>query len=515
MTEIEAKFIIRRPEQLQKALRALSAHGYTISEQGASQHVDCYYDTQNWSIVAAGWACRLRHRDDANTLTLKSLDGVDTDNNVFVRAEINQRLAPQELTSPLHVPRGQVRDELDGVLKGMDAEELFRVSSRRTIYALEKLSPSPVRLELDLDHTCIEADKRTEKASGRLDFTELELELKSGDAADVVFAARLLRDEAGLTPAQFSKFERGLQAAGVELDAILCTTEGHALTEDDPVLRLLYRYLDEQLQIIRRQHPRALEGIDPEGVHQMRVSSRRLRALLKAFKAFFGKDVVDRFNRELRWLAKNLGRARDADVTEHGARGAEHVAADHYEQFLEEETISAYEHLVQILQSDRCAGLEDDLGLLVSAGPTPDMQERFGTFSIRDCAREYVGAALRKLLAHGDRIDADSPAKRLHNLRLETKRFRYLLDFFSTVQPEKWAETTEAVKQLQDVLGEHQDAVTAQAQLSDYAASVPMDESGRDKLLATGRLMQKEDERITATRQHFATTWSDFKALVA
>ena len=40
MTEIEAKFIIRRPEQLQKALRVLAAHGYTISEHGASQHVD-------------------------------------------------------------------------------------------------------------------------------------------------------------------------------------------------------------------------------------------------------------------------------------------------------------------------------------------------------------------------------------------------------------------------------------------------------------------------------------------
>ena len=515
MTEIEAKFIIRRPEQLQEALRVLSAHGYTVAEQGASQHVDCYYDTQDWSIVAAGWACRLRHRDDADTLTLKSLHGADTDSNVFVRAEINQRTTPREITSPLRLPRGPVRDELDDILDGMDAEELFRVSSRRTIYELEKSSPSPVRLELDLDETRIEADKRTEKASGRLDFTELELELKSGDAADVESAAGLLRDEAGLTPAQFSKFERGLQAAGVELDAILCKTEGHALTEDDPVLRLLYRYLDEQSRIIRRQHPRALEGIDPEGVHQMRVSSRRLRALFKAFKAIFGKDVVARFNSELRWLAKNLGRARDADVTEQGARGAEHVAADHYEQFLEEETISAYEHLVEILQSNRCAALEDDLARLVSAGPTPDMQERVGSLSIRDCAREYVGAALRKLLAHGDRIDANSPAKRLHKLRLETKRFRYLLDFFSTVQPEKWAETTEAVKQLQDVLGEHQDAVTAQAQLSDYAAMVPMDESGRDKLLATGRLMQKEDERIAATRQQFAATWSDFKALVA
>ena len=76
-------------------------------------------------------------------------------------------------------------------------------------------------------------------------------------------------------------------------------------------------------------------------------------------------------------------------------------------------------------------------------------------------------------------------------------------------------ENTATLLQLQDVLGEHQDAVTAQARLSDYAALVPMDESGRDKLLATGRLMQKEDERIAATRQQFVATWSVFREMVA
>ena len=513
MTEIEAKFIIRRPAQLQKALEVLSAHGFTITEQGLSQHVDCYYDTQDWSILGAGWACRLRHRDDADTLTLKSLRGAGGDGSVFVREEVNQRMKAGAFTSRFHLPRGAVRDALGDIPGDIQVEELFRVTSRRTMYKLEKPAPSTVCLELDFDVSRIEAEKRTEKASGCLAFSELELELKSGDATDVESTAELLRDEANLTPARFSKFERGLQASGVELDDILQKTQPLTLTEDDPVLRLLYHYLGEQLHVIRRQHPRALEGIDPEGVHQMRVASRRFRAVLKAFKAILGSDVVAGFNSELRWLAKNLGRARDADVTEQGTADDERIAADHYAQFLEEETISAYEHLVEILQTDRCAALEDELSRFIAAGPTPDMRERVGNLSIRDCAREYIDAALKKLVAHGDSIDANSPAERLHKLRIETKRFRYLLDFFSTVQADEWAQTTEAVKQLQDVLGEHQDAVTAQAQLSDYAASVKLDEDGRDKLLATGRLMQREDERIAATRHRFAETWSDFKQL--
>ena len=73
----------------------------------------------------------------------------------------------------------------------------------------------------------------------------------------------------------------------------------------------------------------------------------------------------------------------------------------------------------------------------------------------------------------------------------------------------------EAVKELQDVLGEHQDAVTAHRQLTDYAASVPLQERNRDKLVATGRLLRMEEERMAACRRMFTDTWSGFRNRVA
>jgi inorganic triphosphatase YgiF len=63
MTEIEAKFIVRRPEQVDEALKVLSAHGFEILERGETTHVDRYFDTEDWSILAADWACRVRRRD--------------------------------------------------------------------------------------------------------------------------------------------------------------------------------------------------------------------------------------------------------------------------------------------------------------------------------------------------------------------------------------------------------------------------------------------------------------------
>lgn len=513
MTEIEAKFIVRRPEQVDEALKVLSAHGFEILERGETTHVDRYFDTEDWSILAADWACRVRRRDGEDKLTLKSLTGPD--GSVFVREEISQPMVYEDVGLPFSLPSGPVRNRLADIIGDTPVAELFRVTSERTVYEIGRTGLEAVQIELDLDRSRIEAEQMTEKATGILEFTELELELLSGDKADLESVAVLLRDEAGLMPAHYSKFERGLQAAGLEIDSILEKSQAATLTEDDPVLTLLYQYLAEHLQIIQRQHPRALEGIDPEGVHQMRVASRRLRAVLKAFRSILGDDVVLRFNAELRWLAQNLGRARDADVTERGARDAEEADASHYERFLAQETITAYEHLVDVLESERCATLEDDLKAYIAAGPSDDMREQFGALSIATCADQLIHAALNKLVMHGDAITADSPARQLHKLRIETKRFRYLLDFFSSVQAEKWFQTTEALKRLQDILGAHQDAVTAQAQLAEYAASLPNVADGHEKLAATAQLLQVEAERISESRQQFDAAWSDFKNVLA
>jgi CHAD domain-containing protein len=74
---------------------------------------------------------------------------------------------------------------------------------------------------------------------------------------------------------------------------------------------------------------------------------------------------------------------------------------------------------------------------------------------------------------------------------------------------------TEALKRIQDVLGAHQDAVTAQAHLADYAASLPNDAGGFEWLNTAARLMQVEAERIDTCRQQFTAAWSDFRSAVA
>ena len=388
MTEIEAKFIVRRPEQVGVALRVLSTNGLAVEDCGTAIHADRYFDTEDWSILAAGWACRVRRRDGEAKLTLKSLQGPD--GSVFVREEISQPLPGEDAQPPFSLPSGPVQDRLGAIVDKKQLMELFRVTSERRVYRIAGTGPESVRLQLDLDQSRIEAAKATEKAAGVLEFTELELELVAGDMADLESVATLLRIEAGLVPATFSKFERGLQAAGLEIDELLEEPGTDSISEDDPVLTLLYDYLERQLGIIWRQHPRALEGVDPEGVHQMRVASRRMRVMLKAFRDILGHDFVSRFNAELRWLARNLGRARDADVTERSAKESAGAGTGHYLRFLERQTVNAYEHLAAVLQSERCASLENELERFVAAGPAEVMRERHGGLSIKQCAQTHI-----------------------------------------------------------------------------------------------------------------------------
>ena len=127
MREIEAKFIIRRPGQVDDVLRVLSAKGFSVRDRGTATHVDRYFDTEDWSILAAAWACRVRRRNGEAKLTLKSLHGPD--GHVFAREEISQPIPDEDAGLSFSLPLGHVRDELAGIVGNTPVAELFRVTS--------------------------------------------------------------------------------------------------------------------------------------------------------------------------------------------------------------------------------------------------------------------------------------------------------------------------------------------------------------------------------------------------
>ncbi len=516
VVEIEAKFLIRKPEQFDQVLAALSELGYGVSERATETHVDRYFDTSDWSILRAGWTYRSRERRGHQKLTLKSLGSKR--GAVFTRDEIEQPLPDRLPPRNGILPPGPVQKRLAEIVNGMRWRELFRVQSRRTVFAVTVPGNEATRLELDLYRTHISATKANPKASGRLDFTELELELETGDAEAVETLANMLRDQVGLVPAQLSKFERGIQAAGLSTTGDEKQQRARRLEEEDPVLDIVYRHFQRQVGALKLHQPRAWEGLDPAGVHQMRVAIRRTRAVLRTFRHMLPMKVEDQLSVELRCLERHLGQARDADVCmdafvrhEAALDETDTAAIQLYEIHLRKTTADAYTLLVEVLASERYAMLIEYLESFVATGPTGKMKSDFGGLRISDCANEYIHRTLRIILRHGNRISENSTARQLHKLRIKAKRLRYLLDFFSADNSKKWARLITVTRELQDLLGGHQDAIMVRERLMDYANLIRPRNASPDFLIPIGRLMQHEEDRAVDCRRRFPEIWARFR----
>src|SRR6266436_724955 len=79
-----------------------------------------------------------------------------------------------------------------------------------------------------------------------------------------------------------------------------------------PAEQMVRRVLRSQLKVMCKLRGEALNWKDPEGVHDMRVCSRRLRSAMSDFRPYLRGTTFPRL--KLRTIADALGAVRDEDV---------------------------------------------------------------------------------------------------------------------------------------------------------------------------------------------------------
>ena len=101
---------------------------------------------------------------------------------------------------------------------------------------------------------------------------------------------------------------------------------------------------------------RVLDTTDIEGVHDMRVATRRLRAAMEIFAVCFPRDQHRRALREVKELADVLGERRDPDLMIDGLEGiaaklapGDRAGIRHLEDGLRAEQAGANERLADLL----------------------------------------------------------------------------------------------------------------------------------------------------------------------
>jgi CHAD domain-containing protein len=288
-----------------------------------------------------------------------------------------------------------------------------------------------------------------------------------------------------------------------------------------PFLLLAYATLERELDALVAARPRRASSPTPEEIHQLRVGARRLRVALRLFRRMLPSRAVRRLRAELRLFGRALAEVRDLDVyTANFHAYAQRIPAegrealDAYELYLRRERAEARNRLTTVFASPRYAALFEQAAKVVSSGPTAGALRRWHTLSVRDGVRASLRKSLGRVRRLGARLAAEATARELHELRIRAKRLRYELEFFGRVYP-ALKPSAAAVKALQDLLGEHQDAYAATARLRRYAAVLRKQHGPATRLPpALAELRRSQLRHARAIRQSFPAAWRAFLALV-
>jgi CHAD domain-containing protein len=254
---------------------------------------------------------------------------------------------------------------------------------------------------------------------------------------------------------------------------------------------------------------------DIEGVHQFRVSLRRMRSALSLFRKAIPKSARSYWSDELRWVAGELGLARDLDVFI--SEGLSTVAKDLHLggsqgllRLAEERRAQAYEQQVcAMLDSERYRRFKEDFPVWFdnrqweSDEPGKKKLKQL-SMDIVAFSRKLMDKQERKVLAAGSPVDRYDP-KKMHSLRIECKKLRYAAEFF---RPLFMGMDTfiSHMKGLQDLLGLMNDVAVMRQLLDDLLA----DEADHEILIYAGGLIGWRTCDYHHMLNQFDAYWEEF-----
>lgn len=510
MSEIELKFLIENPQQVSAILEAVREKTGCSTTADVVHIREIYVDTDDLQLYRNGLLCRWRVECGGCTFNVVSRD-TPVKGRCQAATEDPVTSLPDNVND---IPSGPAGKKVKAIVKTSKLGELFQIHRQR-----RKLSdrPKPCKsIVWEVDETTIEAPRTHRKtAPQKLWFEELCLKSNECQSEVVRELANTLTERFDLLPARLGDFERGAQAAGLDLSE----TDGEALKlrRKDPIIKLVYQYLAQELTQVMFHEPRAWEALDPEGVHQMRVATRRIRAMLATFKPILPQGKVKRVNREFRWLARLLGDVRDLDVYlinfDHYTKempGAVAESLSPYRIHLNDRRLAARKRLIAGLSSTQFDSLINLFRHFCGDGLSSKKRKRSSSDSIRQAAIGMIDHRLKKVQKSGRSVTENSRSKNLHAVRIQVKRLRYLLEFFRPFYRKHLKSLIRATKTIQEILGDFQDACVASNQLQTYADSLSKTEENRGLLDALDCLIASQSAHARQQRDSFPTAWAEF-----
>jgi CHAD domain-containing protein len=500
MLEEERKYEVSPDFELPDLSGCAPSGGRLISKPAVTLRAT-YYDTPDRRLARAGLSFRYRRGEltgDAWTVKLPT-------GTTGIRQEVSR-------PGPAGKLPAQLVDLLTAYHRGAPIEPAMTMRTVRRVHEIRDDSGA-VLVEIADDTVSVLSGRRVAST-----FREIEVERKDGKARLMNRVEAVLR-EAGAHAGDFipkhvramgpaaseppdlpppARLGKGKLRAGEVVTAALRHDIGRIIGHD-PWVRL-----------------RAPLPDGDTGVHQMRVGCRRLRSDLRSFRPLLEPEWVNGLRDELSWLADALGAVRDAEVLRIRLRrtagsdplaGLDEAAIARIDADLAARYEDAVAALDAVLRSGRYLALVESL---VDAARAPRLLAEAACQPAAAVLPRLAGRPWRRLAkgkagvrGAGD-LEPQAPDSEWHAVRIAGKKARYATEAVAGALGGPARELASALADVQELLGEHQDAAVAADTWLGIAHSDPDDHT---LAVTAGRLYERERATVRTIREKFPDAW--------
>ncbi len=438
--------------------------------------ISTYFDTKNYALARLGITLRRRVEHGKGVWQLK--------------------LPKEQARKELEISHGSTKlpvefsDLLFAFFRGQDPLPVTKLRTER--YPHQVTEPEHIVAEVTWDHVAVLKDRRICKR-----LHELEIELVEGTKKNLKQIIKQLKaagaENGNSRPKMCQALELDYPEKLPQIDA--------SAPEGEQVTYMLRQQVDE----ILRHDPGTRFGRDSEDLHQMRVATRRVHAILRMVRPLLEPAWNSALRNEIGWLARVLGSVRDFDVLLQNLRRETHTLLEAEQKTfeallsrLESERSVARAAMLEALRSERYLALLDQL-----LSSTQHIDITNPHIALRDLAQKEFD----KLEKAGDNLPKEHSDEDLHRLRMRTKRVRYAVELAEPSIGKPATRFLRQIRKLQDLLGESQDTVIIEEQLQNSLRS-----SRRVKTAFTsGLIVERLRHRRAQIREAFPSCWTKLK----
>ncbi len=293
------------------------------------------------------------------------------------------------------------------------------------------------------------------------------------------------------------------------------TKESYDITAKMSVKEAMQMILISLLRKMSDNEQGVIDDTASDYLHHYRVSTRKARSAIHLIKGFFPEQCIKTYSYWFSRIAKATNKLRDMDVfllSEHEFKSRLPLDMQSYlNPFFSYLSVARNTELntvkVMLLSCDY-KSIIDDWEIFIETRFLELANAESANEPIVQVANTALMEQYHKIVEMGQVITDASPYPQLHSLRIQCKKLRYWLEFFTALYPEEDVLfAMNNLKQLQDILGRLNDLHIQSDLLKAYAEG---NDLKPENVKAIRIFIQQHEEEQAEVRSHFRESFHQF-----